>query len=138
MLQELTDASRCEILILDESESSFDNLFLKDGVNTLLKEVSKQVPVIIATHNNTIGVSVHPDYLIYTYKEIQEDGTPKYHLYSGNPSSPELKNLDGDTISRREVELCIEEEFEIDSFDADKIPQAAHQIIYKKYLSKIK
>ena len=109
LLQELTDASRCEILILDEPESSFDNLFLKDGVNTLLKEVSKQIPVIIATHNNTIGASVHPDYLIYTCKEIQEDGTPKYHLYSGNPSSSELKNLDGDTISRREVVLdCLE------------------------------
>ena len=79
------------------------------GVNTLLKEVSKQIPVIIATHNNTIGASVHPDYLIYTCKEIQEDGTPKYHLYSGNPSSSELKNLDGDTISRREVVLdCLE------------------------------
>lgn len=109
LLQELIDASRCEILILDEPESSFDNLFLKDGVNNLLKEVSKQIPVIIATHNNTIGASVHPDYLIYTFKEIMEDGTPKYHLYSGNPSSKELKDLDGDTISRKEVVLdCLE------------------------------
>lgn len=109
LLQELIDASRCEILILDEPESSFDNLFLKDGVNNLLKEVSKQIPVIIATHNNTIGASVHPDYLIYTFKEITEDGTPKYHLYSGNPSSKELKDLDGATISRREVVLdCLE------------------------------
>jgi hypothetical protein len=96
-------------LLLDEPESSFDNLFLKDGVDTLLKEVSKQIPVIVATHNNTIGASVHPDYLIYTYKEITGDGTPKYHLYSGNPSSIVLTDLDGDTISRREVVLdCLE------------------------------
>ena len=63
----------------------------------------------MSQNNNTIGASVHPDYLIYTFKEIMEDGTPKYHLYSGNPSSKELKDLDGDTISRKEVVLdCLE------------------------------
>lgn len=35
------------------------------------------------------------------------------------------------------VELCIEEEFEMDSFDAVKIPQAAHQIIYKNIYQKL-
>lgn len=35
------------------------------------------------------------------------------------------------------VELCIEEEFEMDSFDAAKIPQAAHQIIYKNIYQKL-
>ena len=41
------------ILILDEPESSFDNIFLRDGVDSLLKDISKTIPVIIATHNNT-------------------------------------------------------------------------------------
>ena len=109
LLQELVDAAKSDVLILDEPESSFDNLFLKDGVNTLLKDLSKKIPVIIATHNNTIGASVHPDYLIYTQKEVLEDGSIKYHLYSGYPSSSELVDLEGNTLSRKDVMLdCLE------------------------------
>lgn len=109
LLQELTDAARSQILILDEPESSFDNMFLKDGVNTILKELSKQIPVVIATHNNTIGASVHPDYLIYTNKRALEDGTVKYELFFGYPSSTELIDVDGNAISRRDSVLdCLE------------------------------
>ena len=109
LLQELTDAARSQILILDEPESSFDNMFLKDGVNTILKELSKQIPVVIATHNNTIGASVHPDYLIYTNKRVLEDGTVKYELFFGYPSSTELIDVDGNAISRRDSVLdCLE------------------------------
>ena len=109
LLQELIDAARCEIVLLDEPESSFDNMFLKDGVNVLLKDLSRQIPVVIATHNNTIGASVHPDYLIYTQKEILPDGEIKYHLFSGYPSSAELADLEGNTVSRRDVMLdCLE------------------------------
>lgn len=109
LLQDLVDAARCDILILDEPESSFDNLFLKDGVNALLKDLSQKIPVIIATHNNTIGASVHPDYLIYTSKEVTNDGSIKYHLYSGYPSSSELIDLENNAISRKNVMLdCLE------------------------------
>ena len=109
LLQALSDAARSEVLILDEPESSFDNIFLKDGVNKLLKDLSKIVPVIVATHNNTIGASVHPDYIIYTEKEILPDGQEKYHLYSGYPSSLELTDLEGNTINKKEILLdCLE------------------------------
>lgn len=109
LLQELIDAARCKIILLDEPESSFDNLFLNNGVNEILKELSKQVPVIIATHNNTIGASLHPDYLIYTEKEILPGGDVKYRTYTGFPSSSELVDLEGKTISRRDVMLnCLE------------------------------
>lgn len=109
LLQELTDSTKCDVLILDEPESSFDNLFLKDDVNKLLKGLSSRIPVIIATHNNTIGASVCPDYVIYTHKEILEDGSIDYRLYSGNLSSSELVDLNNHTISRTEVLLdCLE------------------------------
>ena len=109
LLQDLSDAAKSDILILDEPESSFDNLFLKDGVNVLLKDLSKRIPVIIATHNNTIGASVHPDYLIYTDKEALNDGSVKYHLYSGYLSSSELKDLENNIVSRKKIMLdCLE------------------------------
>ena len=101
LLQKLKASSQNDILILDEPESSFDNLFLKNGVNTLLKELSSTIPVVISTHNNTIGASVHPDYIIYTKKDILQSGDLKYHLYCGKPS----------------------DEFLIDTFDEnEKIP----------------
>ena len=109
LLQQLTDAARSDILLMDEPESSFDNLFLKDGVNALLKELSKHIPVVIATHNNTIGASLHPDYLIYTEKEIQVDGEIRYHLYHGYPSNTILTDLEGNEINRKDVMLdCLE------------------------------
>ena len=109
LLQKIKNASQKQILILDEPESSFDNLFLKEGVNRSLKEISKLIPVVIATHNNTIGASVNPDYLIYAKKEELPTGQLRYHLYSGYPSSKELVDLEGNRIERREVMLdCLE------------------------------
>ena len=109
LLQELSDGVKNNILILDEPESSFDNIFLRDGVDSLLKDISKTIPVIIATHNNTIGVSVHPDYIVYACKEVLGDGKLEYHLYSGYPSSEDLVDLKGNHISRKSVLLdCLE------------------------------
>lgn len=109
LLQRLKDALQEDILILDEPESSFDNIFLKDGVDILLKELSEHIPVVIATHNNTIGASVHPDFLIYTEKEIASDNTIKYHLYSGYPTSEDLTDLEGNKLKRRSIMLnCLE------------------------------
>ena len=109
LLQRVKDALQEDILILDEPESSFDNIFLKDGVDVLLKELSEHIPVVIATHNNTIGASVHPDFLIYTEKEITPDGAIKYHLYSGYPTSEELTDLEGNKLKRRSIMLnCLE------------------------------
>lgn len=109
LLQELSDGVKNSILILDEPESSFDNIFLRDGVDSLLKDISKTIPVIIATHNNTIGVSVHPDYIVYACKEVLSDGKLEYHLYSGYPSSEDLVDLKGNHISRKSVLLdCLE------------------------------
>ncbi len=108
LLQQLSDATRSDILLLDEPESSFDNLFLKSDVNSILKEISGILPVVVATHNNTIGASVHPDFVIYT-KKVVKDGSVQYLLYSGYPSSEYLKDLDGNTIRRRDVLLnCLE------------------------------
>lgn len=53
-LSKVKDAMTHDILIIDEPESSFDNIFLKEEVNTLIKEMSQTMPVIVSTHNSTI------------------------------------------------------------------------------------
>ena len=103
-LQKIKDAILCDILIIDEPESSFDNIFLKDEVNKFIKEMAENMPVIISTHNNTIGGSIKPDYILYTEKKIEDDG-PHFNVYSGFPGSKTLSDVHGNTIENYEITL---------------------------------
>ena len=104
LLQEIKDAQNYDFLLIDEPESSFDNLFLNSDVNQIIKEISKSMPVVVVTHNNTVGASVGADYLLYASKEIKE-GKPVYKLYSGHPTDQKLTSLDGTIINNYEVML---------------------------------
>ena len=108
LLQKIDDAITYDMLLIDEPESSFDNLFLKNDVNEIIKEISKSIPVVIVTHNNTVGASIKPDYVIYTKKEITE-GKVIYKVFSGNPADKELRSIDGESISNYDIMLnCLE------------------------------
>ncbi len=109
LLSELESSGKYELLLIDEPESSFDNLFLKNSVDELLKDISKTIPVILVTHNNTLGLSIHPDYILYTEKQI-EKGFPVYRIYSGIPSEHVLvSNIDNKKINTRDILLnCLE------------------------------
>jgi predicted metal-dependent phosphoesterase TrpH len=108
LLQEIEGAQKSDILLIDEPESSFDNLFLKASVNELIKDISKNMPVVLVTHNNTVGASIKPDYVLYTSKEIEDD-TTVYRIYSGFPSSKRLRSTDGNTVGTWEVTMgCLE------------------------------
>lgn len=103
-LQKIKDAILCDVLIIDEPESSFDNIFLKNEVNKFIKEMAENMPVIISTHNNTIGGSIKPDYILYTEKKIEADG-PHFNIYSGYPTAKTLKDVDGNSIENYEITL---------------------------------
>lgn len=108
LLQEISDAMQFDMLLIDEPESSFDNLFLNSEVNQLIKELSQIMPVVIVTHNSTVGASIKPDYLVYT-KRIVEGEIVKYATYFGHPSDKHLKSASGDTVPNHIVLLnCLE------------------------------
>ncbi len=104
LLQEINDAQNYDILLIDEPESSFDNMFLRSDVNQLISEISGLMPVVVVTHNNTVGASIGADYLLYASKEI-EGGGVVYKLYSGYPTDRRLKSQNGNTISNHEITL---------------------------------
>jgi len=104
LLQEIRDAQNYDILLIDEPESSFDNLFLKSEVNQILKSISETMPVVVVTHNNTVGASVGADYLLYTTKEL-ENGVPRYRIFSGYPTDKKLVSVDGKIINSHETLL---------------------------------
>lgn len=108
LLNEISNAQQYEILLIDEPESSFDNLFLKNDVNKIIKEISQTMPVVLVTHNSTVGASINPDFILHTKKET-EGGRAKYRVYSGFPSDRELKSRDGKSLKNFEIVMeCLE------------------------------
>lgn len=103
-LQKIKDARTKDILLIDEPESSFDNLFLKKDINNFLKGISEEMPVVISTHNNTIGGSISPDYILYTEKVI-ENGVAKYKRYSGYATDASLKTVEGEEIDNYQITI---------------------------------
>ena len=104
LLQEIKDAQNYDILLIDEPESSFDNMFLKSDVNQIIREISESMPVVVVTHNSTVGASVGADYLLYASKEV-ESGKVTYRIYSGHPTDKILKSIDGRSIKNHEIML---------------------------------
>jgi hypothetical protein len=102
LLDKIEGANEHDMLLIDEPESSFDNNFLNDDVNTIIKDISKNMPVVVVTHNSTVGASIKPDYLIYANKKI-EDGEVSWGTYSGYPTGKSLVSLEGQNISTWEV-----------------------------------
>ena len=94
--------------LIDEPESSFDNVFLKSEVNELLRDISKSIPVIVVTHNSTVGASIKPHYIVYTKREVVENKIV-YKIYSGFPSDKQLVSTNGESTNNFEVMLdCLE------------------------------
>lgn len=116
LLQEIMDAQNYDVLLIDEPESSFDNLFLKSDVNQMLKEISEAMPVVVVTHNSTVGASVGANYLLYAMKD-QQDGKVVYRIYSGYPTDKKLFSVDGKSISSHEI-VMDSLEAGIDTYDS--------------------
>ncbi|HPL15946.1 MAG TPA: phosphotransferase [Spirochaetota bacterium] len=108
LLREINDAQQYDILLIDEPESSFDNIFLKNDVNKLLKELSQSMPVVLVTHNNTVGASIMPDYILCTKKEVI-DGNIEYLIYSGFTTDKTLTSRNNKQVKNIDVTMgCLE------------------------------
>lgn len=108
LIHEIKDATKFDLLLIDEPESSFDNLFLKKEINTLIKDISQLMPVVVVTHNNTVGASIKPNYVAITQKSV-ENRKVIYRIFSGYPSDKELNCFDGNKVKNYSVTLnCLE------------------------------
>lgn len=108
LIHEIKDATKYDILLIDEPESSFDNLFLKKEINTLIKNISELMPVVVVTHNSTVGASIKPNYVAITQKSL-ENREFVYRVFTGYPSDKELTCLDGNKVKNYDSILnCLE------------------------------
>jgi len=62
------------------------------------------MPVVVVTHNSTVGASVGADYLLYASKEV-ESGKVTYRIYSGHPTDKTLNSIDRRSIKSHEIML---------------------------------
>lgn len=97
LLKELSDAEESDLLLIDEPESSFDNIFLNKFFNEEIRRLSKKMPVIVATHNSTIGASLSPNFYIYTERLIV-DREPIFNIFYGLAGSEYFKKSDKTTM----------------------------------------
>jgi predicted metal-dependent phosphoesterase TrpH len=125
LLKALQDARQYEMLLVDEPESSFDNLFLKDNVNKEIKEISAELPVVVVTHNSTVGMMMRPDYILYTQRRIIGD-KDEYCIFSGPPGDKEFKTANGgETIDSYSTLL--------EALEAGEETYSARKILYDNF-----
>ncbi|TMU50746.1 PHP domain-containing protein [Flagellimonas algicola] len=108
LIHEIQDATKYDLLLIDEPESSFDNDFLNKEINAIIKHISTLMPVVVVTHNSTVGASIKPNFLAITQKSI-EDKEFVYRIFTGYPSDKELTSADGKKLENYETLLsCLE------------------------------
>lgn len=97
LIYSLQDAADYDIVLIDELESSFDNIYLRENITSLLKNLSQKSTIFLVTHNNTLGVSLMPDCIIYTEKKV-EQGSAVFNVYTGSITSPHLTSMNGNQV----------------------------------------
>ena len=60
------------------------------------------MPVVVVTHNSTVGGSIGADYLLYASADIV-DGAVEHRIYSGHPTDKKLVSVDGHEIPTHSV-----------------------------------
>mgnify|MGYP003304260461 CR=1 FL=1 len=93
LIKEIKNAEQYDILLLDEPEASFDNPFINSYIIDLIKDISKKTTVFITTHNNSLGILMNPNKIIYTANESGD-----YKVYTGEIGSKEFKTINNDSI----------------------------------------
>ena len=88
LMLRLNEAKNKPIILIDEPESSLDNAYIKNELNTELKQLARNSMVVVITHNSTLGTLLEPDYLIVTSK----DNNGNYSIMSGEFSSSKIKD----------------------------------------------
>lgn len=118
LLHRIAGAVGKDVVLIDEPESSFDNPFLNHDVIALLNDVAEHATVFLVTHNNTLGVSLLPDRIIYTEKAQAGE----YRVYSGELSATKLIDAYGNDCDRKEVML--------DTMEAGRIAYLDRRVHY--------
>jgi len=102
LITKLINVENYDMVLIDEMESSFDNPFLNEYIINRIQKISDKAIVFISTHNNNLGVSINPDWYIYTDFE-KDEGSISYKAYYGGANEIELKTNNDEKIRTKDV-----------------------------------
>lgn len=97
-LGKLAEAKGKKVILIDEPESSFDNLFLDKDVADKIKELGQHAIVLITTHSPVLGFAVEPDKVIAT---TYDSDSKEYQVYEGSLKDGNLVSFSGDKENTR-------------------------------------
>ena len=93
LLKEINNASKYDILLIDEPEASFDNPFISENIVDMIRKISQKTTVCITTHNSTLAMMINPDRIIFT-----ENKKGNHKVYYGNMGDKVFKSALGEEI----------------------------------------
>lgn len=84
------------------------------------------MPVILVTHNNTVGLSITPDYILFTLRKV-DDKTKRvvFDIFKGKPDSEFLYSTDGERLSTKDILM--------NSLEAGESAYKSRRSIYELY-----
>jgi len=102
LLDKLRSHRKYQYVLIDELEPSFDNPFLNGQIVPLLHEIAESATVFVSTHNNNLGVSLHPDQYMFHRVKDTPIGT-QYRVFYGPASGKTLHDASGEELPLSEV-----------------------------------
>lgn len=90
LYNQIKSGENYDLILIDEPESSFDNIYLDENIKNLINNISKKTTTFIVTHNHILGVMLNADKILYTC--IDDN---KYKIYTGTISSKKFYCVDG-------------------------------------------
>lgn len=100
LYNQIKDGENYDLILIDEPESSFDNIYLNENIKSLITNISKKTTTFIVTHNHILGVMLKADKILYTCYENGE-----YKIYTGNLSSKKFLCVDGKEKTTHDIIL---------------------------------
>lgn len=96
--EKLSEAVGHPVVLIDEPEASFDNLFLGEEIASRIRELANTSTVFVTTHSHVLCFDLKPEKVIYALYD-EEDSS--YRLLAGSLREPELRDsrLSTDTKS---------------------------------------
>ena len=120
MYNQIKSGENYDLILIDEPESSFDNIYLNENIKMLINNISKKTTTFIVTHNHILGVMLNADKILYT---CIEDG--EYKIYSGKTSSKKFKCSDGSEKDTADIIM--------DTMEAGKTSYDERRQIYENF-----
>lgn len=86
-LGRLTEAIGKPVVLIDEPESSFDNLFLDGPIANQIRKLGKRSIVFVTTHNQVLGFGLKPNKVFIT---SYDDKSKAYQIHCGDLEDEDL------------------------------------------------